>query len=58
MSFQGQSACKTVNAKSEQAARRSAAENACADISSGVTDTVKCENSEPKSVRWLNKPGP
>jgi hypothetical protein len=57
MAYQGQSACKTVNAKSEQSALRSASENACADISSGVTDTVKCESSEPKSVRWLNKPG-
>lgn len=55
MAYQGRSACKTVSAKSEQAARRSGAENACADISSGVTDTVRCEQSEPVSVRWLER---
>jgi hypothetical protein len=55
MSYQGRSACKTVSAKSEQAARRSGAENACADISSGVTDTIRCEQSEPVGVRWLQR---
>jgi len=53
MTFDGRSACRTVNAKSEAAAVRSATENACADISSGVDDTIRCQNTEPKSVRWL-----
>jgi hypothetical protein len=53
MAYQGQKACKIVSAKSEQAARRAGAENACADISSGVTDTIRCQQSEPVSVRWL-----
>ena len=56
MTFNGASTCKTVNAKSEEAALRSARENACADISSGVDDTIRCQNSEPKSVTWLKKP--
>ncbi len=56
MSFEGRDACKTVNAHSEAAALRSGMQNACADISSGVTNTVKCESSEPKSVRWLARP--
>jgi hypothetical protein len=55
MTFDGRSACRTVNAKSEAAAVRSATENACADISSGVDDTIRCQNTEPKSVRWLNR---
>jgi hypothetical protein len=46
-----------VNAKSEAAAVRSASENACADIASGVTDTMRCDASEPQSVRWLSRPG-
>ena len=57
MSFTGRSACKTVNAKSEAAALRSATENACADISSGVTDTMRCQESNPSSVHWLQRPG-
>jgi hypothetical protein len=58
MAYQGRSACKTVSAKSEQAALRSAMENACADIASGVTDSMNCTQSEPRRVRWLQKPGP
>ncbi len=56
MSFENREACKIVNAHSEEGAMRSAIQNACADISSGVTDTVKCEKSDPKSVRWLARP--
>ncbi len=55
MTFNGQTICKTVNAKSQDAAVRSATENACADISSGVDDTIRCQNTEPKSVRLLKK---
>ena len=56
MAYQGRTACKTVSAKSEQAALRSATENACADIASGVTDTMRCEQSEPQRVKWLERP--
>jgi len=56
MAYQGRSACKTVSAKSEPAALRSGAENACADIASGVTDTMRCEQAEPQSVKWLERP--
>jgi len=56
MVYQGRTACKTVSAKSEQAALRSATENACADIASGVTDTMRCEQSEPQRVKWLERP--
>jgi alkylhydroperoxidase family enzyme len=56
MSYGGRSACKTVHARSEAAALRAATENACADISSGVTDTMRCQQAEPQSVRWLERP--
>ncbi len=56
MAYAQHSACKTVNAKSEAGAIRSATENACADISSGVTDTMRCQQTEPQSVRWLSRP--
>ncbi|HMF77450.1 MAG TPA: hypothetical protein VK604_17460 [Bryobacteraceae bacterium] len=57
MAYQGRTNCRTVSAKSEAAALRSGAENACADIASGVTDTMRCDGSEPQSVRWLSRPG-
>ncbi|HEY7211797.1 MAG TPA: hypothetical protein VH477_16115 [Bryobacteraceae bacterium] len=56
MSYAGRSACRTVSAKTEEAAIRSATENACADIASGVTDTMKCEQAQPQSVSWLSRP--
>ena len=56
MTFNGESTCKTVNAKSAAGALRSATENACADISSGVDDTIRCQNTSPRSTRWLKKP--
>ena len=58
MAYQGRSACRTVKAKSEQGAVRSGTENACADIASGVTDTMRCVESQPQSVRWLSRPKP
>jgi hypothetical protein len=57
MTYGGRSACKTVSAKGEAAAIRSARENACADIASGVTDTMRCEQGQPSSVRWRQRPG-
>jgi hypothetical protein len=56
MAYEGRSACKTVAAKSEPAALRSGAENACADIASGVTDVMRCEQSDPQRVKWLQRP--
>ena len=56
MEYQGRSACKTVSAKSEQAALRSAIENACADIASGITDSMGCAQSVPQRVKWLERP--
>lgn len=54
--FEGRKTCKTVSAKSEQAAIRAGTEGGCADIASGVTDTMKCVGSEPASIKWLQRP--
>ncbi len=48
--------CKTVSGRSETAALRGGIQNACADIASGVEETMGCEGSEPRSVRWLERP--
>jgi len=56
MFFGGRFNCKTVSGRSESAALRGGIENACADIASGVSETMACEGSEPKSVRWLQRP--
>jgi hypothetical protein len=58
MAYQGRSACKKVAATSEQAALRSGMENACADIASGVTDSMNCTQAQPLRVTWLARPNP
>jgi len=55
MAFNGRTACKTVSAKSEDSAVRSGVSNACADITSGVTEVMACEGSKPESITWLGK---
>ncbi|HTM48596.1 MAG TPA: hypothetical protein VL285_07950 [Bryobacteraceae bacterium] len=55
MEFQGRSACRTASAATEQQALRTAHDNACALISSGVTDSMQCGNyTQPVSVKWLS----
>jgi hypothetical protein len=56
MAYQGRTNCRTVSAKSEEAALRAASDNACADIASGVTDTMRCQQSQPQSIKWLQRP--
>ena len=55
VAFHGQTQCRTASADSEEHALRSATSNACALISSGVTDTIACEQSVPTSVTWRKK---
>ncbi|HEX4773463.1 MAG TPA: hypothetical protein VH351_21710 [Bryobacteraceae bacterium] len=56
MTYKGQTACKTVSAKSEKGALENAITGACADIASGVTDTMNCTQSQPQSTKWLSRP--
>lgn len=53
MSFNGGRDCRTASANTREAAQRTAVSNACAQLSSGVTQTNQCENTEPESVAWL-----
>lgn len=51
--FAGRTACKTAGASTQAQAQRTATENACAEIASGVTDSMACENRQPASVIWI-----
>ena len=53
MAFQGRQKCSMAAAATEAQAQRTATENACAEISSGVTDSIACESSTPISVIWV-----
>ena len=52
ITYQGRQSCRTASARSRELALRTATENACALISSGVTETNQCNNTPPDSVRW------
>jgi hypothetical protein len=53
MEYEGRSACRTASAATEEKARETATVNACALIASGMSDSIKCQNTAPKSVNWL-----
>lgn len=54
MEFQGREACRTAAGPNEQQALRTAIENACSQISSGMTDSMACDRTPPKSIRWIS----
>lgn len=52
MEFQGRSACATASGPSQEEARRTATETACAKISSGMTESIACAQTPPKSLQF------
>jgi hypothetical protein len=56
MEFQGRGTCRTASASTEEQALRTATENACALIASGVTESIQCtSHTPPASVKWLQR---
>jgi hypothetical protein len=51
MAYRGQQQCRTVSAADEKEALQGAIINACAFISSGVTDSMACQRGEPVSKK-------
>ena len=45
--FEGREACRAVDGATESEAQRSAVNNACALLASGVTQTMACERTTP-----------
>jgi hypothetical protein len=54
MEFRGRTACRTAAGPTQEEAVRTAADAACALIASGMTDTIQCGRSQPKSIRRLD----
>lgn len=54
MEFQGREACRTAAGATEEQTLRAATGNACALIASGMTDSMACDRTPPKSVRWIS----
>jgi hypothetical protein len=50
ITFEGRDACRTVAGKTQEDSLRGAITNTCAQLSSGVTDTLRCERTTPRKA--------
>ena len=53
ITLNGKSACRSAAAGTEEQALRAARDMACAEIASGVTESMQCGQTAPDRVRWL-----
>lgn len=53
ITFQGKQACRTARARDREAALRTATDNACAQLASGMDATNQCTHTAPDRVSWL-----
>ena len=47
MDFEGRQVCRTASAAAREEALRAAVDNACALLTSGMTNTIRCQRGEP-----------
>jgi hypothetical protein len=52
MSFSGQTVCRNGAAAAREEALRIATDNACTDLTSGMTAFVQCQSQKPARVTW------
>ena len=50
ISFKGGSVCRKADGASVEEARRTATDMACAEMASGMNESLACQRTEPKSV--------
>ncbi len=55
ITFEARRNCGTAAGPSRDEALAAATQVACATISSGVTDSIACDRTEPDSVRWISE---
>jgi hypothetical protein len=55
--FAGRTTCRTAAGRTREAAERAAHDNACADLTSGVTGTIQCANTPARSVKLVSGGG-
>ena len=53
MNFNGRTSCRTASGSNQEETLQTAVSNACADIASGVTDSIACERTEPTKETWV-----
>ncbi|MGH9488317.1 MAG: hypothetical protein ACRD04_12105 [Terriglobales bacterium] len=53
VTYQGLSACRTAEGRTVQQAQRAAHDNACSQITSGVTGTLGCQDTPATQVSYI-----
>ena len=53
ITFDGQEACRTVTAQTESEGLRSATDNACALLTSGMTNSIRCSRTPPQKAECV-----
>ena len=53
--FGARTSCRVASSTTREQAQRTATENACSLLASGMTDSMACTATPPKSVRWLSE---
>ena len=49
--FDGQTKCRSAAGATREEAQRTATDNACAFLASGMTESIRCSRTPPTSVR-------
>jgi hypothetical protein len=57
MRFEGGEVCRSASAALRDEALRSAIDNACALLTSGMTNTIRCQQGEPAKARCRSLTG-
>lgn len=52
ITYNGATDCRSAAAQTKEDAQRTATTAACAHLSGGVTDSIRCENTPPSSIEW------
>lgn len=52
VTFQGRTVCEKAAAVTTEDAERTATSTACAQLTSGMTSTLQCEQAAPRKVTW------
>lgn len=55
ITFHGRQACRTARASERDAALRTATDNTCAQLASGMNETNQCTHATPDRVTWLSR---
>jgi len=55
LTFEGQRVCRTAASGERKATIESAVTSVCATLASGMTDSIRCENTPPDSVACRNR---